>query len=569
MTLLLKWLLRQGHLAEVADGAEDPFPMESSIMRESAVWSGFTALVGFAVVFRSKIAYERFWAGATSTHQMRAEWFDACSAVIAFTKHSKEPEEKLRRFKHLLVRLFSMLHALALGEIEDSTSDDFLDIEAFKLDLIDVGGIDDESLRTMMHCTSKVELCFQWIQQLIVENIATGVLSIPPPILSRVFQELANGMVQFHEGVKISTIPFPFPYAQTCDLLLMLHWLVTPVVITYWVEASVWACLFSFTSVFILWSLHTISVEIQNPFGQDANDLDEEGMQIEMNQHLLLLLKESTCKTPSLSPLAVVEDADNVSRELAFRGSFCDAWKRFQQEDDVKESSSSQSMASIRAAVTPSSHSAPATAGGGSLSSSMPSALSWSRHAKKKPSMERMDAKTIRRKQKDPTTANSVLASLTSGWGSRRDQEPHLNASPHGDDSGSALNGSSSASLAVVPTEGRSAPTDMHGARDRGEDCPVDVTLPSQLNSEDALSPHSPRMCADPHAFAGCVNGHMASPSSPSRPNTTQAMGGCQDGGGAAEQALSQPTGEDEAGHFRTPNGVPAVKPGACGEILT
>merc|ERR1712107_234934 len=130
--------------------------------------------------------------------------------------------------------------------------------------------------------------------------------------VSRSFQELANGMVMFHDALKISQTPFPFPYAQTCYILLMIHWFMTPFVLTAWVEKNsensapelktALAMLFCFLQVFILWSLRAISVEIQNPFGQDENDLNQEAMQIEMNSQLLLLVSESTLRTPKLAP---------------------------------------------------------------------------------------------------------------------------------------------------------------------------------------------------------------------------------------------------------------------------
>jgi len=84
--------------------------------------------------------------------------------------------------------------------------------------------------------------------------------------LSRSFQEIANGMVAFHEAVKISSIPFPFPYAQTCDLLLMIHWLMMPIVMAQWTAQPVWAFVFAFVQVLILWALNFIATEMENPF---------------------------------------------------------------------------------------------------------------------------------------------------------------------------------------------------------------------------------------------------------------------------------------------------------------
>merc|ERR1712217_367731 len=107
-------------------------------------------------------------------------------------------------------------------------------------------------------------------------------------------------MVAFHDALKISYIPFPFPYAQTCDCLLLVHWIMTPFVTAQWVTSPIWAGVFVLIQVFILWSLNLIAEEIENPFGHDDNDLNGQDMQKEMNRHLLLLLQTDTIRTPEL-----------------------------------------------------------------------------------------------------------------------------------------------------------------------------------------------------------------------------------------------------------------------------
>lgn len=345
VTALLRWCLDSDKI-DILD-----FMRHNLIVEESSAWSGFTFLVGFLVVFRTRIAYDRFWDGCTATHLMRAEWFDACSAIIAFCKHTKAGEELVLSFQHVLVRLFIMLHAMALGEIEDSNSEEYEEILAFNMEVIDLDGIDEVSLLTLKDADAKVELVFQWIQQLIVENINTGVLSIPPPILSRVFQELANGMVAFHEAIQVSTIPFPFPYAQTCELLLLWHWLLTPFVMVQWVNSIWWAPIFSFIQVFILHSLNCTALEIENPFGHDANDLDESHMQIEMNKQLILLLLPGTQRTPVLSSegLAIIQRAktgnpQQGAQQLSHKiNSFSCTWQ------EIETRQSKVSRASLRA----------------------------------------------------------------------------------------------------------------------------------------------------------------------------------------------------------------------------
>mmetsp|Transcript_47620 Transcript_47620/g.101940 ORF Transcript_47620/g.101940 Transcript_47620/m.101940 type:complete len:613 (-) Transcript_47620:106-1944(-) len=307
---------------------------EDSILKETQAWAGFSFLVGFLVVFRTSQAYSRFWDGSSATHRMRAEWFDACSSLMAFCRHSTGLEAEVSKFRNILIRLFSMLHACALAELEEVNAElvNIEQVHSMHFDLIDPQGLDEESLLTIKHSNSKVELIFTWIQFTIVDNIKTGVLAIPPPILSRSFQEIANGMVAFHDAIKISYIPFPFPYAQTCDCLLVLHWMVVPFVTSQWVTQYYWAAIFVFIQVFILWALNFIAVEIENPFGADANDLDGAYMQKELNRHLMLLLQTETLTCPGLSSAAMVVEQcplDQVRLE-----SFIEAWGSCDSDED-------------------------------------------------------------------------------------------------------------------------------------------------------------------------------------------------------------------------------------------
>ena len=55
---------------------------------------------------------------------------------------------------------------------------------------------------------------FQWIQQLLGHNLTNGILPIPAPIVSRVFQELPNGNVHGACASQLSDVPLPFPYLR-------------------------------------------------------------------------------------------------------------------------------------------------------------------------------------------------------------------------------------------------------------------------------------------------------------------------------------------------------------------
>mmetsp|Transcript_20790 Transcript_20790/g.47803 ORF Transcript_20790/g.47803 Transcript_20790/m.47803 type:complete len:660 (+) Transcript_20790:111-2090(+) len=271
------------------------------MLTNNALWSGINFLVGFLIVFRSSQAYSRFWEGCTCIQRMHAEWVDASSSCVAFCKHSTADPLLISDFKNRLARLLSMMHALCLAEIEDCNSEKYENISAYNFEVIDGLGLDRRSLLAVQGCDAKVELVFQWIQQLLVESISAGVLSIPPPILSRAFQQFAAGLVSFHDCLKVSSVPFPFPYAQTCDGLLVMHFLATPFVTSQWCTMPAWAAAFAFMQVFFLWGLNSIACEIENPFGEDLNDIDTHRLQWQMNRHLYQIVDTDTQQTPTLA----------------------------------------------------------------------------------------------------------------------------------------------------------------------------------------------------------------------------------------------------------------------------
>mmetsp|Transcript_46321 Transcript_46321/g.106952 ORF Transcript_46321/g.106952 Transcript_46321/m.106952 type:complete len:374 (+) Transcript_46321:150-1271(+) len=305
MAGVLKWLIVNDRM-RMLDWDED------TELLDDAIWNSFSFLVGFLIVFRTSQSYTRFWDACGCVAAMRSHWFDAANCLTAFCWHSEVEKEEIYCFKQRVIRLTCLLHAVALGEMEDCDAD--APRLAYSLELIDPDGLDKESLGLLEGAECKVAMVMQWMLVLVVEHIRTGVLSIPPPILSRVFQQIGDGMVALHEGIMISTVPFPFPYAQACDCLLLIHWVLTPVIIQSWTSSWEWACTFSFIMVFTYWSLNAIAISLENPFGTDDNDVDLEELQREMNRHLVTLLSPAVSHVPSLSRKADTTIGDQAVR---------------------------------------------------------------------------------------------------------------------------------------------------------------------------------------------------------------------------------------------------------------
>mmetsp|Transcript_61551 Transcript_61551/g.144222 ORF Transcript_61551/g.144222 Transcript_61551/m.144222 type:complete len:495 (+) Transcript_61551:39-1523(+) len=284
--------------------AEDEYTSTniSGDLSKSQVWSAMTVTLSTLIGFRTRQAMGRFWEGTGLMHQMRGEWFDSVSCLMSFSRHAlaTKPEE-VNQFRQTLVRLTSLMHGSALDEISGNNQDSYK--------TIDVMSLDTATLRFLRDCKLKYDwnkVCAlqHMIQVLITHNLRIGVLDIPPPILSRVYQTLSRGFVNLLNAVKIKDTNFPFPWAQMITLLLVVHSIFTPSVVTSFMTSYQWAIPVTFIPVFGMFALNQVAAQLEMPFGQDDNDLPLEHFQKEMNQSLLQLMHEMSDHLPSIKPAA-------------------------------------------------------------------------------------------------------------------------------------------------------------------------------------------------------------------------------------------------------------------------
>jgi len=296
----------------------------AAILTNNIGFTSFSSIVAFLVTFRTAKAYDRFWNGANYIKKMQAEYFVTASNLVAFSRHSTASSKQ--NYLHTLIRLLSMLHAVSLHQLE--VGGDGVNISKTRAPnhaLIDVFGIDVTSIQALKDEECRVELVVQWIQSLTVDGIKTGVCTIPPPILSRIFQNMSNGLTAYYSAYRVTEVPFPFPYVQATEVLLLVHFVVTPIVIQSFSSGPLWAGICSFLAIFVLWSLNFIAAELENPFNQTVNVLDMNLLQGEFNKRLILLLKSHTNTVPTLSESCIM-DANNLQESYA-TSSFAEIWE--------------------------------------------------------------------------------------------------------------------------------------------------------------------------------------------------------------------------------------------------
>mmetsp|Transcript_45809 Transcript_45809/g.83981 ORF Transcript_45809/g.83981 Transcript_45809/m.83981 type:complete len:373 (-) Transcript_45809:83-1201(-) len=273
---------------------------------DGVLYSSLSFFVSFVVLFRIDLSYARFKDGCKNAFIMTGDFFDSASLLISFCRTSTADQSTIDNFQHQIIRLFSLLNALIFADLEDCQDMD----EALEYEVIDVEGFDQETIEKLRQSTNRVPIVFQWLQDVMVDNCHNGVLKVPPPIITRAFQELGRGMVKYHEATDVARVPFPFPLASTTELLLVAQCCITPVVIVRWTDYVTLAIIFSFLLVFILWFFVGVSTCLENPFDGGRHSLNTREMQHEHNSRLLSLLLPDAQRMPQLSSRALVDFND-------------------------------------------------------------------------------------------------------------------------------------------------------------------------------------------------------------------------------------------------------------------
>mmetsp|Transcript_21598 Transcript_21598/g.50406 ORF Transcript_21598/g.50406 Transcript_21598/m.50406 type:complete len:379 (+) Transcript_21598:19-1155(+) len=271
---------------------------------DGVLYSSLSFFVSFVVLFRIDLSYLRFKDGCKNAFIMTGDFFDSASLLISFCRASSVDQSLIDNFQHQVIRLFSLLNALIFADLEDKMDDME---EAFNYEVIDIEGFDQEAIDHLRKSKNRVPIVFQWLQDVMVDNVHNGVLKVPPPIITRAFQELGRGMVKYHEATDVARVPFPFPLASTTELLLVAQCCITPVVIVQWTDYVSLAIIFSFLLVFILWFFVGVSTHLENPFDGGRHSLNTRQLQHEFNSRLLTLLLPETQRMPQLSSRALVD----------------------------------------------------------------------------------------------------------------------------------------------------------------------------------------------------------------------------------------------------------------------
>lgn len=289
------------YLRDSCNSSAPPPSWQCDIAPEIQHHYGFQALgagVTFAIVFRTQLAWNRYWEAVTQLHFMYSKWADAFSQFQAFAevtrraakeKGDPKKEERIRQKQRRLKVNYALLSTVAADRLTSGDNQRMEEVNTHRIhtrgtmriakeaagfqaptmiprqefdrsSLEDAGYVvfempSKEQLQLLHKSNDTVSTVMYWI----IWDLADAMkdIDVAPPIQSRMYQELSNGM----------------PFAQLLGLLLMAFSLLIPIYVIVFTGSYVVGpilCFFLFES---LWCLNEVAKELENPFGQDTNDI--------------------------------------------------------------------------------------------------------------------------------------------------------------------------------------------------------------------------------------------------------------------------------------------------------
>ncbi|KAF4697334.1 Zinc finger, RAN-binding domain containing 2, partial [Perkinsus olseni] len=226
-------------------------------------------------------------------------WFSLLSAIAIANLNGKDISDLRTAFKHRTIhRLRAGVTAGRLNEVVKVTSKERHELTPVVLSfvgehlslhrvdaglgrLVIIGPCSDDEIDQLKCSEDKTWIIPVWIEEALTRICVNGLIKVPAPIVSRCYQEISTGMMGYNQALKVSQVPFPFPFAQMVSLLLLIFLFMCPIMVVKMTEGAALSPILSFFCLLGYWGLNEIAVELENPFGDDDNDLPLEAIHTE------------------------------------------------------------------------------------------------------------------------------------------------------------------------------------------------------------------------------------------------------------------------------------------------
>ncbi|CAJ1916362.1 unnamed protein product [Cylindrotheca closterium] len=156
-----------------------------------------------------------------------------------------------------------------------------------------IGGISDNEARMLQQAngpSARMALCSMWLKEFISrEHLHGSTGKVAPPIISRVYQFLSDGISAYNHCRKIAFVPFPFPHHQATVFFTFLSIFIFPLLFAGFVGNLAVACTLNAVTVICFLGTHEVARELSNPYYTVPNDLPLNNIQAQLNEALVCM----------------------------------------------------------------------------------------------------------------------------------------------------------------------------------------------------------------------------------------------------------------------------------------
>ncbi|MGH0592331.1 bestrophin family protein [Bacillus pretiosus] len=241
-------------------------------------WVIVGGALGLLLVFRTNTAYDRYWEGRKLFGTI-----GACTRnlAVSFLCHWGSGEGKADKEKLKFIQLLVAFPKIAKGHLRDEK--DLSEIKS----LLDICSEKErEILAKSIHLPISIVLMLKII---LSKGLKTG--QIHPNAIINMETDLNTLLTSVGGCDRIKTTPIPFAYFAHIKILLIIFCATLPIGL---VDSLGWSTVLATTFIsFAFIGIEAIGVEIEDPFGQDPNDLPLEGICIGVETHVVNLYNEN------------------------------------------------------------------------------------------------------------------------------------------------------------------------------------------------------------------------------------------------------------------------------------
>ena len=146
-------------------------------------------------------------------------------------------------------------------------------------------GISQNERALLLAAPCPVFATAQRIQRAIITRLHSGGMRAPPPIISRIFQEVSNGLLFYNNATKMKEVPVPFPYVQLNAFLLnVFSCVLCPIAIASFTPVMWLSVSTTVVTVVSFYAVFLVANELEDPFGTEDNDMPSRARLLSQNR---------------------------------------------------------------------------------------------------------------------------------------------------------------------------------------------------------------------------------------------------------------------------------------------